>query len=132
MKYIEAFRLRAKGEMKEFLDEYDNFCAFFTNVKHKQEDIVSFDKLYEASNDFEIVKESSFRQADMMFKDFWPEYNASLNELNEKYDQIEEKANYSFHFQTNTDDEEFVSSVHKNIKIKMKLEDREENYEEEK
>lgn len=131
-KYIEAFKLRAKGEMKDFLDEYDNFIAFYTNVKHKQEDITALEQLYDSSNDFDIVKESAFRQSDLMFKDFCPEYSTSLNELKEKYEQIEKKANYTFHFQTNTDDEEIVSNVHKNIKIKMKLEDLDDNSEENK
>ena len=34
-KYLEAFGSRAKGEIQEFLDEYDGFTKEYTNVKNK-------------------------------------------------------------------------------------------------
>ena len=124
-KYIEAFKLRAKDEMKEFLDEYDKFSAYYANIKQKNNEIDHLDGIYEKSSDFDLVKESSIMQNDQMFKNFCPEYNNNLDEFKTKYDQIQSKSNYSFHFSTATKDEEIINSVHKNIKIKMKIEENE-------
>ena len=87
------------------------------------------EQLFENSNDFDIVRESVFRQSSFLFKEFWPEFNTHLAGFKEKYNQTEQKANYSFHFETTSNDEEIINSIHKNIKIKMKLEG--ENEEEE-
>lgn len=122
-KYIEAFKVRAKGEIKEFLTEYDNFNSFYANVKHKENELKTLETLYETSNDFDLVKESSLQNNDHMFKTFCPEYTDSLKEYKDKFQNIEDKVNYTFHFETGTEEDELINSVHKNIKIKMKLEE---------
>lgn len=122
-KYIEAFKLRAKSEMKDFFEQYDNFGAFYGNVKDKHEEIQNLEELYESSNDFDLVKESALRDNDTMFKEFCPEYNESLQEYQEKLNDLDNKVNYTFHFHTGTNGDELIDNVHKNIKIKMKLEE---------
>jgi len=99
--------------MEEFLTEYDNFNTYYSNVKNRENEIAKLNELFEASNDFDLVKESSLQNNDDMFEKFCPEYQESLNEYNEKYKAIEEKANYSFYFETATEDEEMVNTVHK-------------------
>ena len=122
-KYIEAFKLRAKDEMQEFLEVGDNFGAFYANIKQKENEIQSLDQLYTESNDFDLVKESSLKQSDLMFKEFCPEYQISLDEYKRKFSDLESKFNYTFHFETGTDNDEVINSIHKNIKIKMKIEE---------
>ncbi|CAI2358841.1 unnamed protein product [Moneuplotes crassus] len=122
-KYLEAFKIRAQGEMQDLLDEDEAFNEYYTNVKHKELEIAKLEDLYENSNDYDLVKESSIMKNEEMFKEFVPEYTESLNRCKQKYKEIEEKSGYSFSFETVTKDEEIINTIHKNIKIKMKMED---------
>lgn len=123
-RYIEAFKLRAKDELKDFLGEYDSFNAYYANVKQKSEEIEHIEDIYKNSSDFDLVKENLIRQNDEMFKGFCPEYSKNLDDFKKKFDEIEKNSSYTFHFSTATKDEEIINNVHKNIKIKMKIEDK--------
>ena len=128
-KYIEAFKIRAKDEMKDFFTQYNNFSNFFANIKQKHEEIEDLEAIHQRSSNFDLVKESTMRQNDEIFMEFCPEYTQSLSEFEDKYKELETKSTYSFHFHTTTKDEEIISNVHKNIKIKMKIEDSVDNEE---